>query len=742
VLSEAKLAPPRARAGVIARTRLFADLDRLEGVELTLVTAPAGFGKTVAVSSWLRERPALAVAWISVEETDEDAIRLWTAISTAVDRLRPGIARRALATLRTPRVEVETAIDALLNGLASYDGPIVIVLDDLHRLHSGDGLRSVGYAVERLPRATRIVATTRLDPGLPLGRLRARGELGELRASDLALTVDEATSLLSELGAKDLDREDVELLVARTEGWPAGMGLAAIWLAGARAPREQLRQFSGSNRHVADYLTAEVLDILDADVRAFLVRSSVLGRFSAQLCDAVLERRDSADRLHAIERSNLFLIALDARGEWYRYHHLFRELLITELTTGDRAAIPAMHKRAAAWFAQQGMLGEALEASWEAGDPASSADLLQEHHLALIRSGRSELFMDGIGHLPDAELARRPVLAVAAALVSGMLAQPATERKRYAAIAEAGTEALPDELRSYVQAVAALTSGALLDRDLGFHLAEMERAVELTRSIPALTVTTLAVCGFVHYLAGDIALAQSFAAEALARPEAPQSHHGSVYGHAVLALVECDRGRATAAEAQARHAVSLTRELGLASAWSGGVAHHALGEALLAQGNARAAERELERARTLRQAGEPRLDTIHTLLVLARSRIVRGRVALASSELSAAFEQLTAFDDAGRLSALATDVERTLSDALVGEPIEIETPSPAELSILRLLATDKSQREVADQLFLSLNTIKSHSRNLYAKLGAHSRDEAVQKAFALGLVDAPDTPST
>ena len=212
-----------------------------------------------------------------------------------------------------------------------------------------------------------------------------------------------------------------------------------------------------------------------------------------------------------------------------------------------------------------------------------------------------------------------------------------------------------------------------------------------------------------------------------------------VYGHAVLALVECDRGRANAAEAEARHAVSLARELGLAGTWSAGVAHHALGESLLALGNLRVAERELERARTLRQAGEPRLDAIHTLLVLARARIARGRVALASSELSAAYEQLTAFGDAGRLSKMAKDVERELSEALVGEPIEIEMPSPAEHSILQLLASEKSQREVADELFLSLNTIKSHSRSLYAKLGVHSREEAVQKAFALGLVDASDT---
>ena len=481
MLSEAKLAPPRARPGVVARPRLFADLDRLEGVELTLLTAPAGSGKTVAVSSWLRERPAIAVAWVSIEESDDDAIQLWTAVSTAIDRLRPGIARRALATLRTPRSEVETAIDELLNGLASYDGPVVIVLDDLHRLHAGDGLRSVGYAVERLPRALRIIATTRLDPSLRLARLRARGELAELRASDLALTVDEAASLLSEQGVKDLDREEVELLIARTEGWPAGIGLAAIWLAGARAPHEQLRQFSGSNRHVADYLTSEVLDILDPDVRAFLIRTSVLGRFTAELCDAVLERSDSAERLRIIEQSNLFLVALDARGEWYRYHHLFRELLATELSTVDRAAIPAMHQRAATWFAEQGMLAEALEHSWQTGNPVASADLLEQHHLALIRGGQNELFMDGIRHLPESELARRPVLAAAAALVSGMIAEPATERTRYAAIAEAASSGVPDTVRTYVQAVTALTRGGLLDRDLGFHLAEIERAVELAR---------------------------------------------------------------------------------------------------------------------------------------------------------------------------------------------------------------------------------------------------------------------
>ncbi len=615
LLSEAKLAPPRSRRGVIARPRLFAVLDRFEGAELTLVSAPTGFGKTVVVSSWLQQRPDLSAAWVTVERGDDDSVRLWTAVCTAVDRLRPGIARPALAVLRTPRAEIETAIDELLNGLAGYAGRVVIVLDDLHHVTDGDFLRSLGYAVERLPQTTRLVATTRSDPSIKLGRFRARGALGELRAADLALTVGEARELMAAHGVGRLEPEDVELLVERTEGWPAGVGLAGMWLSGNDAPREHLREFSASHTHVADYLTTEVLDILAADVRSFLLRTSVLSRFTAKLCDVVLEATDSAETLAAIARSNLFLVPLDGRGEWYRYHHLFRELLLAELASTDATAASQLHLRAAAWFADEGVIEDALEHAAASGDPAALAKMLEDQHRELIRTGKSDTFLRWLEQLPPEEIAVRPLLAAIGALTSGLLAQPAAVRRRYAAAAEAGSKALPESHRLYLETIVMLTRAGVLDRDLTESLQDARHAAELAvGNAHDLALPTLAVLAYTEYLAGNDALAAEATDAALDRPEVVGRPSGVVYAYAMHGLLELGGGRPQTAQDAAIESVALAQELGLAGTWSAGIAHHTFGEVLLAQGRPREAERELDRAVTLRQASEPRLDAVHSLI--------------------------------------------------------------------------------------------------------------------------------
>ena len=422
-LIEAKLARPRIRAGVIARGRLFIALDRLEEVELTVISGPAGAGKTVLVSSWLAVCAERSPAWVTLDRGDDDPRRLWTYVAHAVDRIQPGLARRALARLRMPRSSVEAAIDELLNGLTGYDGRVVIVLDDLQHVSSERCLRSLAYAVERLPRGTRMVAMTRSDPGRRLGRLRARGALGELRAHDIAFTSDEAYELLAERVGIAVSVEDVELLVERTEGWPAGVSLAALWLAGLDEPSKGIRQFSADHRHVADYLTSEVLDAIEDEPRSFLLRTSILDRFTASLCDAVLGSENAARVLAELERSNLFLVALDARGVWYRYHHLFRELLRIELASTSPQAEPELHRRAAEWFLANGLREEAL-AHAAAISHAELAKLLTLEHLTLLRTGMLDAFMSSLDQLPDEELERSPVLAAAGAITAGVLGQP------------------------------------------------------------------------------------------------------------------------------------------------------------------------------------------------------------------------------------------------------------------------------------------------------------------------------
>jgi DNA-binding CsgD family transcriptional regulator len=245
---------------------------------------------------------------------------------------------------------------------------------------------------------------------------------------------------------------------------------------------------------------------------------------------------------------------------------------------------------------------------------------------------------------------------------------------------------------------------------------------------------------YANFLRGDETAARTAVEEAIAHPNGPRQLHGFTYARALFAILECEAGHPHRAEADARDTVIEARHLGLAGGWSAGIAHHALGEALLQLGRTQESERELERAEILRRAPDPRLDHAHTLLVLAGARIARGRLMLAETELEAARERLDAFANVGRLERLADDVRAQLDQARAGSPKSIEPPSPAELAVLRLLGTDLSQREIGSKLFLSLNTVKTHTRSLYAKLGAGSRQEAVRSANMLGLIGSADSP--
>jgi len=735
-LLEAKLAKPRLRAGVIPRARLFDALDRLESSELTVITGPAGSGKTVLVSSWLAARPDLATAWANLDPSDDDPARLWTYVAYAVDRVRPGMARPALARLRTPRSNVQTAIDELLNGLVGYDGRVVIVLDDLHRVSSESCLRSLAYAVERLPPSSRMIVTTRSDPGRRLSRLRARGALGELRARDIAFTTKEARELVVERAGVAVTEEDIEALVERTEGWPAGVSLAAIWLTGIDEPRDGIRQFSATHRHVADYLAAEVLETVDDETRNFLLKTSIFDRFCAKACDAVLST-DDADRVLAeLERSNLFLVALDGRGDWYRYHHLFRELLSIELAGTSPEVVADLHRRAAEWFHANGLTEQALVHA-AAVSHDELAGLLAAEHLNLIRAGKIDVLMESLDLLSDEELERQPVVAAAGA--SSVLRRPRAERERLLAIAEANLGRLPPDEQRYVEVAIALSRASSLDRELDVTLGHATRALELARNgVHDFVVPALAALAYANYLRGDANAARAAAEEATSQPDAPR--HGFIYARAMLAILECEAGHPRTAEASARETVVGARELGLAGTWTAGFAHHALGQALLQLGRVQEAERELERAEILRRTPEPLLDHAHSLLVLAQARLARGRLTLAATELEAAREHLDAIAGATRLVALADAVERQLASSRAGSPKSVEPPTLAELAVLRLLATDLSRREIGSELFLSMNTIKTHTRHLYGKLGVSSREEAVRQASMLGLLGSAESP--
>jgi LuxR family maltose regulon positive regulatory protein len=347
ILLATKLHVPAPQPGFVPRPRLAEALGEGLTRGRVLVCAPAGFGKTALLADWARGS-GRAVAWVGLDGSDSDPARFWRYVVAALDRVRPGLAGRVGPTSSR---SFEELVTALINELAADPGPVdvLLVLDDYHLVDSGPVHESVAYLLENLPPGLRVVVSGRADPPLPLARLRARGQLAELRAADLRFTTEEAAALLGEATGQGLPGTAVTALVTRTEGWAAGLQLAGLSLRGHADPAGFATAFSGSHRFVLDYLADEVLDGQPAEVRAFLLDTSVLDRLSGELCDAVTGRTDSQAMLQDIERAGLFLVPLDEVRGWWRYHHLFADLLRARLLAEQPGRVPALHRAAAAW---------------------------------------------------------------------------------------------------------------------------------------------------------------------------------------------------------------------------------------------------------------------------------------------------------------------------------------------------------------------------------------------------------
>ena len=645
---------------MLRRARLLEMLDDDAAGSFTVLNAAVGYGKTTLVRSWCVERPE-AVIWLTLDSVDDDPVRLWTHLATAVERLGEGFGRRALMCLAVRGATVETAVDELMNGLVAYGRRVSIVLDDLHAVRGESSVGSIAYALERLPANVRLLASTRSDPAIGLGRLRARRVLTEVRAHELAFTVDETRELVVREGI-GLSNESVELLVDRTEGWPAGLYLAALWLRDLRDPDGGVRDFAGSARQVGEYLGDEVLTALAPEIRDFLVRTSVLPRFTPELCDAVLGREDSAAVLAELARSNMFLVALDARGEWYRYHHLFGEFLQLEL---GREGARELRRRAAGWCRAHGLAEDAIEYAAAAGDAEMVAEVLIERHLEFIWGGRLGQFLGWVRWLPVELLVEHPVLPGAGAVAAALLSAPEVEVHRLLAVAERARRERPELWLPYLEAgVEAARSQIIEGGDVGAAVEHARRAVAAAQEgADVLTVSALGCLAQAVFFAGDLDEARRVAVQAVERPDAPGVPDAYVGSLGLLALVDAEQGRTESAEAWARQALGFARQHFQADSYVASPAHLGLALACAATGRLDEAEREALRGEHLRRSPQPTVAHAHALLVLAQVRLARARLARAEGDLERAKRAIAGFPDPGRLPAIAATIERNLDAA-------------------------------------------------------------------------------
>jgi LuxR family maltose regulon positive regulatory protein len=649
VLLATKLRVPSLRDGFVARPRLTVSLDAAVNRELVVVSAPAGFGKSSAIAEWVTGC-GTPVAWLSLDDADNDPVRFWRHVAAALDVARPGVAAAVAARsggLSTP--SYHAAVAALVNELAESAETVVLVLDDYHVVDSATVHASLTYLLEHLPRALRLVVAGRADPPLPLARMRARGRLAELRAEDLRFTVAESAALLGAAPVHSLPPEAAAVLAARTEGWAAGLQLAALSLSGRADVECFVTEFSGSNRFVLDYLTEEVLDGQPAAVRQFLLETSVLERLSGPLCDALRGRSDSQQLLEQVEQANLFLHPLDDCRQWWRYHHLFADLLRARLTREQPDRVAALHRAAGEWYARHRLADQAVHHLLAVGDHEAAADIGSEHAQTRLQRREAATLYRWFAALPDELLRARPHLCATkalAALVSGHIEEV---EPLLAGGGEGGPDAGPDAAGPGLGPVPAVV--ALVHAELALRTSSGEAAVRHARDGLALVGRA---DGYLDYflrydlaagflLEGAVGAAEPLLDELAVHPWATRAD--PFFAARTLSLIGWMRmaqGRLDEAARIYRTALDTwARPADRAHLPDAGVAHARLAQISYLRDELDVAAEHAETAVELcRRLGLPRWE-VTALVAAARVRHARGEHD----------EAIAALDEAGRLAA-------------------------------------------------------------------------------------------
>jgi LuxR family maltose regulon positive regulatory protein len=577
-LLETKLYVPRPRRGLVVRPRLIERLDRGAAATLMLVSAPAGFGKTTLLAAWLAAGPASptdsrSAAWLSLDRGDNDPGSYWTHVVAALRTAAPEVGARAVTLLEAPRPgPIRDVLTTLLNDLGTLKCDLVLVLDDYHVIDSREVQDGMAFLLDHLPAQVHLVIASRADPPMPLARLRARGELVEVRAADLRFTPDEAAAYLTEVMGLPLTAQNVSALEERTEGWIAALQLAALSMQGRDDITAFIAGFAGDDRYIVDYLGEEVVQRQPEQVQTFLLQTSILARLNGSLCDAVTGQDGGGAMLESLERANLFLVPLDDRRRWYRYHHLFADVLHARLLDEQPDRVPDLHRRASAWFARHGEQAVAIHHALAAEDFERAAELVELAMPAMRRDRREATLRDWLEMLPEELFRARPVLSngyVGALLATGAVEgvesrlrdaerwlEPTTDKRAAPVVAD------EDEFRRLPGSIAVHRAGQALARgDTSTTLTHARRALDLLQEGDHLGHgAAAALIGLASWASGDLEAAHDGYADCMASMHRA-GHISDVLGCAItLADIRIVQGRLREAMRTYERALQLAPE--------------------------------------------------------------------------------------------------------------------------------------------------------------------------------------
>jgi len=727
---------PLLRPGTVRRSLLIERLARGDLRPIVLVVAPSGYGKTTLLAQWA-ERSGQAFAWVSVDEADNDPKVLLTYVAEALDAVEP-IDERVFDALASPASSVPgSVVPRLASAFASMTSPVVLVLDDVHLLHDRECRAALSALADHVPGGSRLVLAGRAQPPLRVARLRAEGKIMEIGPDELSLTAEEASSLLRKAGLT-LGEEEVAELHQRAEGWPAGLYLAALYLREGGPLAGAAVSFGGDDRLVTEYMESEFLARISRRQRAFLTRTSVLERMCGPLCDAVLELEGSGAVLADLERSNLLLVPLDRRKEWYRYHHLFRDMLLAELRRQEPGLMLVLYRRAAQWYENHGVPGEALGYWMRAGDVDATARLVATLTLPTYMRGRAATLERWFRWLEDhSAMESHPAVAALSAMTPAMIGKPADAERR-AGVAERGaTVASRSDGNSSIEPSLALLRALLCRDGVEQMRADAELAAKTMTAGSFWRASSLLFLGVAHLMAGDPEQADAVFEDQVAEARAAGGTIGACVALSERSLLAMARGEWDLVERHLSEARAVARESNVEDYPAVTIMHAAAARMALHQADRPCARTELTRAQRLRPA---LTYAVPHLAVQARTELIQVHLALA--DLAGARTIMREVDQIllrrpglGAFARQAKDLQAELSQTRGSSDLGASALTAAELRLLPMLATHLSFPEIAAEMFLSRNTVKSQANSIYRKLGTSSRSQAVSRLRDLGLLE-------